>query len=165
MLPTKQSKLLYFSDTARSTLMEGVNQMADMVKMTLGPKGKNITLMTSFGTAHTTKDGVTVANAINLKNPAQDLGAQMLRQAASRTLTGAGDGTTTSIILAQSILKNATKSCDHGVSPIDIKRGMESAVTKVVEYLKSTSSIVNEDYDLISRLQQYPQTMTLVSGN
>jgi len=152
MVPIREATNLYSSSAARKLLKEGVDQMANMVKITLGPKGRNVVLRTSFGTPYVTKDGVTVAKHISLKDPAQNLGAQMALQAAARTVLTVGDGTTTSLVLAQAILDNALKQIEMGVSPINLKRGIDIATTQVVEFLKANSTSIGNDMDKVEQI-------------
>jgi chaperonin GroEL len=136
------AKDVRFSRDARERIMRGVDILADAVKVTLGPKGRNVVLDKSFGAPRITKDGVTVAKEIELKDKFENMGAQMLREVASKTNDLAGDGTTTATVLAQSIVREGMKSVAAGMNPMDLKRGIDLAVTKVVEDLKSRSKPV-----------------------
>src|SRR6195952_1959671 len=136
------AKDVRFSRDARERIMRGVDILADAVKVTLGPKGRNVVLDKSFGSPRITKDGVTVAKEIELKDKFENMGAQMLREVASKTNDLAGDGTTTATVLAQSIVREGMKSVAAGMNPMDLKRGIDLAVTKVVEDLKARSKPV-----------------------
>jgi len=133
------AKQVHFHDTARARIVKGVNVLADAVKVTLGPKGRNVVLERSFGAPLITKDGVTVAKEIELSDKFENMGAQMVKQVASKTADVAGDGTTTATVLAQSIVQEGMKYVAAGMNPTDIKRGIDSAVQAVVEELKKTS--------------------------
>jgi len=136
------AKDVRFSRDARERIMRGVDILADAVKVTLGPKGRNVVLDKSYGAPRITKDGVTVAKEIELKDKFENMGAQMLREVASKTNDLAGDGTTTATVLAQSIVREGMKSVAAGMNPMDLKRGIDIAVIKVVENLKSRSKQV-----------------------
>ena len=136
------AKEVKFGRDARERILEGVDILANAVKVTLGPKGRNVVIEKSFGAPRITKDGVTVAKEIELKDKYQNIGAQMLREVASKTNDQAGDGTTTATVLAQSIVREGLKSVAAGTNPMDLKRGIDLAVTKVVENLKSRSKDV-----------------------
>ncbi|MEI7811306.1 MAG: chaperonin GroEL [Ignavibacteria bacterium] len=133
------SKLIVFDSEARSGLKRGVDKLANAVKATLGPKGRNVILDKKFGAPTVTKDGVSVAKEIELEDPIENMGAQMVREVASKTSDVAGDGTTTATVLAQAIYREGLKNVTAGANPMDLKRGIDLAVTKVVEYLKSIS--------------------------
>ena len=137
------AKKLIFGADARLELMKGVEQLSDAVKSTLGPKGRTVVIEKSFGGPHITKDGVTVAKEIELEDPIQNAGAQMVKEAASKTNDEAGDGTTTSTVLAHAILKEGYKKIANGANPIELKRGIDKTVSKVVEYLKHESRPVS----------------------
>ena len=137
------AKKLIFGADARLELMKGVEQLSDAVKSTLGPKGRTVVIEKSFGGPHITKDGVTVAKEIELEDPIQNAGAQMVKEAASKTNDEAGDGTTTSTVLAHAILKEGYKKIANGANPIELKRGIDKTVSKVVEYLKEESRPVS----------------------
>ena len=137
------AKDVRFSRDARERIMRGVDILADAVKVTLGPKGRNVVLDKSFGAPRITKDGVTVAKEIELKDKFENMGAQMLREVASKTNDLAGDGTTTATVLAQSIVREGMKSVAAGMNPMDLKRGIDLAVIKVVEDLKARSKPVS----------------------
>ena len=131
------AKDVKFSRDARERILRGVDILADAVKVTLGPKGRNVVIDKSFGAPRITKDGVTVAKEIELKDKFENMGAQMVREVASKTNDIAGDGTTTATVLAQAIVREGMKSVAAGMNPMDLKRGIDLAVTKVVEDLKS----------------------------
>lgn len=133
------AKLIEFNSEARNGLKAGVDKLANAVKVTLGPKGRNVILEKKFGAPTVTKDGVTVAKEIELENNIENMGAQMVREVASKTSDVAGDGTTTATVLAQAIYKEGLKNVTAGANPMDLKRGIDIAVGKVVEYLKSVS--------------------------
>jgi len=141
-MPAKQ---IVYSESSRQAILRGVNQLADAVKVTLGPKGRNVVLEKKFGGPTITKDGVTVAKEIELKDPLENMGAQMVREVASKTSDVAGDGTTTATILAQSIFKEGVKSVAAGANPMALKRGIEQAVEKVVSEVGKTSKPVSGD--------------------
>src|SRR5437016_8909522 len=138
-MPAKQ--ILYSTD-ARSAIMRGVDQLAEAVKATLGPKGRNVVIDKKFGSPVSTKDGVTVAKEIELKDPFENMGAQMLREVASKTSDVAGDGTTTATVLAQAIFREGVKNVTAGANPMDLKRGIDRAVEVVVEELTKLSKPV-----------------------
>ena len=133
------AKDVVFGDSARAKMVEGVNILANAVKVTLGPKGRNVVLERSFGGPTVTKDGVSVAKEIELKDKLQNMGAQMVKEVASRTSDNAGDGTTTATVLAQSIVREGMKYVASGMNPMDLKRGIDKAVAAAVEELKSIS--------------------------
>ena len=136
------AKQIVYSENSRQAILRGVNQLADAVKVTLGPKGRNVVLEKKFGGPTITKDGVTVAKEIELKDPLENMGAQMVREVASKTSDTAGDGTTTATILAQAIYREGVKSVAAGANPMALKRGIEKAVALVVEEVKSHSKPV-----------------------
>jgi chaperonin GroEL len=136
------AKDVKFSRDARERIIRGVDILADAVKVTLGPKGRNVVIEKSFGAPRITKDGVSVAKEIELKDRFENLGAQMVREVASKTNDAAGDGTTTATVLAQAIVREGMKSVAAGMNPMDLKRGIDLAVTKVVEDLKARSKPV-----------------------
>lgn len=136
------SKLIAYESEARNGLKRGVDKLANAVKVTLGPKGRNVILEKKFGAPTVTKDGVSVAKEIELEDPIENMGAQMVREVASKTSDVAGDGTTTATVLAQAIFREGLKNVVAGANPMDLKRGVDIAVTKVVEYLKSQSKEV-----------------------
>src|ERR671924_2004337 len=133
------AKELRFSEEARTAILNGVNILADAVKVTLGPKGRNVVIEKSFGAPNVTKDGVTVAKEIELSDKFENMGAQMVKEVASKTSDVAGDGTTTATVLAQAIFREGSKLVAAGNNPMEIKRGIEKAVNAVVEELKKLS--------------------------
>jgi chaperonin GroEL len=138
------AKLINYDFDARTALKRGVDQLADAVKATLGPKGRNVVIDKKFGAPTITKDGVTVAKEIELEDPIENMGAQMVREVASKTSDVAGDGTTTATVLAQAIVREGLKNVTAGANPMDLKRGIDLAVAKVVEELKRISKPVNK---------------------
>ena len=136
------AKIIQFNNEARNSILEGVDILANTVKVTLGPKGRNVILPSSFGPSKITKDGVTVAKEIDLKCPFQNIGAQTVKEVANKTNDIAGDGTTTSTILAQSIVREGTKAVAAGMNPMDLKRGIDIAVEAVVKEIKNNSKKV-----------------------
>ncbi len=137
------AKQLRFDTDARDRMLKGVNTLADAVRVTLGPKGRNVVIAKSWGAPRITKDGVTVAKEIELEDKFENMGAQMVREVASRTSDEAGDGTTTATVLAQAIVKEGLKSVAAGMNPMDLKRGIEQAVALVVEDIKAQSRTVS----------------------
>jgi chaperonin GroEL len=129
------SKEIKFYENVRASLLEGVNTLADAVKVTLGPKGRNVVIEKSFGAPTVTKDGVTVAKEIELDDKFQNMGAQMVKDVASKTLDVAGDGTTTATVLAQAVYREGAKLVAGGHNPMEIKRGIDHAVKAVVTHL------------------------------
>src|SRR5580693_9341992 len=137
------AKQLLFEEDARKSLLRGVNQLADAVKVTLGPKGRNVVLDKKFGSPTITKDGVTVAKEIDLKDPLENMGAQMVREVASKTSDTAGDGTTTATVLAQAIYREGAKNVAAGANPMDVKRGIEKAVEALTAEIKKMAKPVS----------------------
>ena len=142
------AKVVHFASDSRERMLRGVNILANAVKVTLGPKGRNVVIEKSFGAPRSTKDGVTVAKEIELEDKFENLGAQLIREVASKTNDKAGDGTTTATVLAQAIVVEGLKSVAAGMNPMDLKRGVEKAVTKVVEEIKSTSKKVTSNGEI-----------------
>ncbi|WP_068115580.1 chaperonin GroEL [Tropicimonas marinistellae] len=138
------AKDVKFESDARNKMLKGVNILADAVKVTLGPKGRNVVIEKSFGAPRITKDGVTVAKEIELEDKFENMGAQMVKEVASRTNDEAGDGTTTATVLAQAIIREGLKSVAAGMNPMDLKRGIDLAVGKVIETIKSSSRDVTD---------------------
>jgi chaperonin GroEL len=138
------AKIIQYNVEARAALKRGVDQLADAVKVTLGPKGRNVVIDKKFGAPTVTKDGVTVAKEIELENALENMGAQMVREVASKTSDVAGDGTTTATVLAQAIVREGLKMVAAGANPMDLKRGVEAAVAKVVEGLRQLSKPVDK---------------------
>jgi chaperonin GroEL len=145
-------KLIHFDIEARNNLKSGVDQLTNAVKVTLGPKGRNVVIEKKFGSPQITKDGVTVAKEIELSDPMENVGAQMVKEVASKTGDDAGDGTTTATVLAQSIVNVGLKNVTAGANPMDLKRGIDKAVTKVVEHLKKQSIEIGDDYTKIEQV-------------
>jgi chaperonin GroEL len=145
------AKQLFFDIEARNRMKKGVDILANAVKVTLGPKGRNVILEKKFGAPGITKDGVTVAKEIELEDPIENMGAQMVKEVASKTADIAGDGTTTATVLAQSIISEGLKMVAAGANPMDLKRGIDKAVGKVIEHLKGQSQAVGNDS---SKIQQ-----------
>ena len=139
------AKEIKFNIKAREELKNGVDALADAVKVTLGPKGRNVIIEKKFGAPHITKDGVTVAREIELEDPFQNMGAQLVKEVASKTGDQAGDGTTTATVLAQAIVNVGLKNVAAGANPMDLKRGIDKAVSKVVEGIKAQSVEVDDD--------------------
>ncbi len=146
------AKELKFNIDARDQLKKGVDKLANAVKITLGPKGRNVVIEKKFGSAHITKDGVTVAKEIELEDPFENVGAQMVKEVASKTADDAGDGTTTATVLAQSIVSVGLKNVTAGANPMDLKRGIDKAVAKVVANLHKQSVSVGDDYEKIEQV-------------
>ena len=153
------AKEIKFNIEARDLLKKGVDQLADAVKVTLGPKGRNVVIDKKFGAPQITKDGVTVAKEIELANKFENLGAQMVKEVASKTNDDAGDGTTTATVLAQSLVTVGLKNVTAGANPMDLKRGIDKAVQKVVDSLKSQSKEVGDD------LKKIEQVATVSANN
>jgi chaperonin GroEL len=137
------AKQIVYGEQSRQAILSGINQLADAVKVTLGPKGRNVILDKKFGSPSITKDGVTVAKEIDLKDPLENMGAQMVREVASKTSDTAGDGTTTATVLAQAIYREGAKNVVAGASPMDLKRGIEKAVSIMVDEIKKMSRPVS----------------------
>jgi chaperonin GroEL len=142
------AKDVYFSSDARDRMLRGVNILANAVKVTLGPKGRNVVIEKSFGAPRSTKDGVTVAKEIELSDKFENLGAQMIREVASKTNDKAGDGTTTATVLAQAIVVEGTKSVAAGMNPMDLKRGVDKAVSHVIAEIKASSKKVTTNQEI-----------------
>ena len=146
------AKEILFNIDARDQLKKGVDALANAVKVTLGPKGRNVIIEKKFGAPHITKDGVTVAKEIELADAYQNTGAQLVKEVASKTGDDAGDGTTTATVLAQAIVAEGLKNVTAGASPMDIKRGIDKAVAKVVESIKNQAEKVGDNYDKIEQV-------------
>ena len=146
------AKEILFNIDARDQLKKGIDTLANTVKVTLGPKGRNVIIEKKFGAPHITKDGVTVAKEVELADAYQNTGAQLVKEVASKTGDDAGDGTTTATVLAQAIVAEGLKNVTAGASPMDIKRGIDKAVAKVVESIKSQSEKVGDNYDKIEQV-------------
>ncbi len=143
------AKIIKFNIEARDELKKGVDALADAVKVTLGPKGRNVIIGRQFGAPHITKDGVTVAREVELEDPMQNMGAQLVKEVASKTGDDAGDGTTTATVLAQSIIGVGLKNVTAGANPMDLKRGIDKAVAAVVEQIKGMAEEVGDDFKKI----------------
>ena len=146
------AKEILFNIDARDQLKKGIDALANAVKVTLGPKGRNVIIEKKFGAPHITKDGVTVAKEIELADAYQNTGAQLVKEVASKTGDDAGDGTTTATVLAQAIVAEGLKNVTAGASPMDIKRGIDKAVAKVVESIKDQAETVGDNYDKIEQV-------------
>ena len=146
------AKEIYFDVEAREKLKQGVDALANAVKVTLGPKGRNVVIGKKFGAPQVTKDGVSVAKEIELKDPIEDMGAQMVKEVASKTADIAGDGTTTATVLAQAIITGGLKNVAAGANPMDLKRGIDKAVSEVVKNLKGISKEVGSDNGKIKQI-------------
>ena len=146
------AKEIKFNIDARARMKDGVDALADAVKVTLGPKGRNVVIAKKFGAPHVTKDGVTVAKEITLEDQFADMGAQMVKEVAAKTNEQAGDGTTTATVLAQAIINVGLKNVTAGANPMDLKRGIDKAVAAVVESLRAQSKEVGEDYAKIEQV-------------
>lgn len=146
------AKLVHYDADARDALKRGVDKLANAVKVTLGPRGRNVVIEKSFGAPTVTKDGVTVAKEIELSDKVENMGAQMVREVASKTSDNAGDGTTTATVLAQSIIQTGLKNVTAGANPMDLKRGIEKAVVEVVKSLREQSKPVGDSLDSIRQV-------------
>lgn len=146
------SKLINFGADARFKLQKGIDLLANAVKVTLGPKGRNVIIEQPFGAPHITKDGVSVAREIDLEDPVENAGAQLVKNVASKTCNDAGDGTTTSTVLAQAIVSEGIKNLAAGANPVDLKKGIDKAVAAVVDFIKSTAIQVDNDFDKIEQV-------------
>ncbi|MDQ3019277.1 MAG: chaperonin GroEL [Bacteroidota bacterium] len=142
------SKIITFNSEARASLKKGVDTLANAVKVTLGPKGRNVVIDKKFGAPTITKDGVTVAKEIEIEDPVENMGAQMVKEVASKTSDVAGDGTTTATVLAQAIYREGLKHVTSGANPMDLKRGIDKAVTELVKGLKEISSPIKENKEI-----------------
>ncbi len=142
------AKEIYFSDKARSGLYEGVSKLADAVKVTMGPRGRNVLIQKSYGAPHITKDGVSVAREIELVDPLENMGAQLVKEVASNTADEAGDGTTTATVLAHAIFKEGLRNITAGANPIEVKRGMDKASAAIIEELQKMSKEVKDKKEI-----------------
>ena len=152
------AKEVVYSDVARNELLAGVEKLADAVRVTMGPKGRNVLLQRSFGAPHITKDGVSVAKEIELKHPVENMGAQLVKEVASKTADEAGDGTTTATVLAHAIFKEGLKYITAGANPVAVKRGMDKAVEAIINELKNMSKTVENK-------EQIAQVATISANN
>ncbi|MCS7188394.1 MAG: TCP-1/cpn60 chaperonin family protein, partial [Bacteroidia bacterium] len=141
-------KIIRYNTEARAKLLAGVDALANAVKVTLGPRGRNVAIEKKFGAPLVTKDGVTVAKEITLRDPLENLGAQMVKEVASKTSDVAGDGTTTATVLAQAIFREGLKTVTAGANPMEVKRGIDEAVKVVVEELKKLSRPVTSSREI-----------------
>ncbi|MBR2134733.1 MAG: chaperonin GroEL, partial [Bacteroidales bacterium] len=146
------AKEIKFNMDARALMKEGADELANAVKVTLGPKGRNVVIEKKFGAPQITKDGVTVAKEIELDDQFKNMGAQLVKEVASKTNDQAGDGTTTATVLAQAIINVGLKNVTAGANPMDLKRGIDKAVAAVVEDLKKQSQSVGTDYSKIEQV-------------
>ncbi|MCA6487865.1 MAG: chaperonin GroEL, partial [Chitinophagaceae bacterium] len=146
------AKQIFFDIDARNRMKKGVDTLANAVKVTLGPKGRNVVIEKKFGAPQVTKDGVTVAKEIELEDAIENMGAQMVKEVASKTADQAGDGTTTATVLAQAIISEGLKNVAAGANPMDLKRGIDKAVARVVESLKGQSQTVGNDTKKIEQV-------------
>src|ERR687884_1915424 len=146
------AKQIVHGEESRQAILRGVNVLADAVKVTLGPKGRNVVIEKKFGAPTITKDGVTVAKEVELEDAIENMGAQMLKEVASKTADVAGDGTTTATVLAQSIITEGLKNVAAGANPMDLKRGIDKAVRAVVESLHAQSQTVGNDSNKIEQV-------------
>jgi chaperonin GroEL len=158
------SKEILFNLDARDQLKKGVDELANAVKVTLGPKGRNVIIEKKFGAPHITKDGVTVAKEIELEDPFQNLGAQLVKEVASKTGDDAGDGTTTATVLAQSIVSVGMKNVAAGANPMDLKRGIDKAVVNVVKSIASQAKVVGDNYEQIEQVASISANNDAVIG-
>src|SRR5690348_3967855 len=146
------AKQLFFDTDARNKMKKGVDTLANAVRVTLGPQGRNVVLEKKFGTSSITKDGVSVAKDIELEDPIENMGAQMVKEVASKTADLAGDGTTTATVLAQAIISEGLKNVAAGANPMDLKRGIDKAVDAIVDNLKKQSQAVGNDNKKIEQV-------------
>src|SRR5262245_34689706 len=142
------AKVITYDQAAREKLLSGVNKLADAVRVTLGPKGRNVVIEKSWGSPTVTKDGVTVAKEVELEDKFENMGAQMVREVASKTSDVAGDGTTTATVLAQAIFREGSKLVAAGMSPMELKRGVEKAVAAIVDDLKKLSKPTRDSNEI-----------------
>jgi len=156
------AKQIVYSEEARAIVLKGVDKLANAVKITLGPKGRNVVIDKKWGSPTITKDGVTVAKEIELEDSFENMGAQMVKEVASKTSDVAGDGTTTATVLAQAIFREGSKNVAAGANPMELKRGVEKAVEVVVEELKKMSIPVKGKKE-ISQVGSVSQIMTRLS--
>ena len=158
------AKQVYFNSESRDGLKKGVDALANAVKVTLGPKGRNVVIAKKFGAPVITKDGVSVAKEIELEDPLMNMGAQLVKEVASKTANEAGDGTTTATVLAQAILTDAIKSVETGINPIEMKRGIDKAVASVVAGLNEQSKVVSDDINKIEQVATVSANNDIVVG-
>ena len=146
------AKKIFFDIEARDKIKKGVDTLADDVKVTLGPRGRNVVIDKKFGSPSITKDGVTVAKEIDLKDPFENMGAQLVKEVASKTADSAGDGTTTATVLAQAIYSIGVKNVAAGANPMDLKRGIDKAVAVVVDHIAGQAQEIGDDFDKIENV-------------
>ena len=146
------AKQLKYGEEARRSLERGINALADTVKITLGPKGRNVVLDKKFGSPQIVNDGVTIAKEIELEDPFENMGAQLVKEVASKTNDVAGDGTTTATVLAQAIINEGLKNVAAGANPMDLKRGIDKAVVAIVANLATQAQVVGSDSDKIKQI-------------
>ncbi|MDG2448501.1 MAG: TCP-1/cpn60 chaperonin family protein, partial [Saprospiraceae bacterium] len=146
------AKQISFDSEARGKLKAGIDALANAVKVTLGPKGRNVVIQKSFGAPSVTKDGVTVAKEVELEDPVENMGAQLVKEVASKTADSAGDGTTTATVLAQAMVTSGMKYVAAGANPMDLKRGIDKAVEDVIADLKKQSTVVGNDFKKIEQV-------------
>ena len=146
------AKQITFDTDAHEKLKAGIDALANAVKVTLGPKGRNVVIQKSFGAPSITKDGVSVAKEVELADPVENMGAQMVKEVASKTADAAGDGTTTATVLAQAMVTAGLKSVAAGANPMDLKRGMDKAVKAVIEHLRTTTEVIGSDFQKIQQV-------------
>src|SRR6188768_3758548 len=146
------AKQIFFDIEARNKMKKGVDTLCDAVKVTLGPKGRNVVIERKFGAPTVTKDGVTVAKDIELEDPVQNMGAQLVKEVASKTADIAGDGTTTATVLAQAMVNAGMKNVVAGANPMDLKRGIDKATKAVIEDLKNQSEVIGNDFNKIEQV-------------
>ncbi|MDY0160963.1 MAG: TCP-1/cpn60 chaperonin family protein, partial [Bacteroidales bacterium] len=158
------AKELKFDIESRDLLKKGVDALADAVKVTLGPKGRNVVIEKKYGAPQITKDGVTVAKEIELEDPFMNMGAQMVKEVASKTNDDAGDGTTTATVLAQSIVRVGLKNVTAGANPMDLKRGIDKAVITVIENLRKQTVEVGDDNTKIEQVATVSANNDTVTG-
>ncbi|MBD3810138.1 MAG: chaperonin GroEL, partial [Sulfuricurvum sp.] len=142
------AKEIHFSDDARNKLAAGVQKLTDAVKVTMGPRGRNVLIQRSYGSPLITKDGVSVAKEIELKDALENMGAQLVKQVASNTADEAGDGTTTATVLANAIYQEGLRNITAGANPVEVKRGMDKALEAILENLKASSRIINDKKEI-----------------
>ena len=161
------AKIITYSEDARSAILRGVNKLADAVKVTLGPKGRNVVIEKKFGSPSITKDGVTVAKEIELADPIENMGAQLVKEVATKTNDIAGDGTTTATVLAQTIVNEGLKNVAAGANPMLLKRGIEAATEKVAQAIRDMSVEINTKEEIASVAAisaQDPEIGNLIAG-
>src|ERR1700748_1339087 len=146
------AKQLFFDIEARNKMKKGVDTLANAVKVTLGPKGRNVVIEKKFGAPSLTKDGVTLAKEIELEDPIENMGSQMVKEVASKTADIAGDGTTTATVLAQAIISEGLKNVAAGANPMDLKRGIDKAVEAVIKHLAGQSQTIGNDNERIEQV-------------